>query len=188
MTETTTASNSRVQLIIMLVVAAVSLFGSYFLFLAVRTDGGLGTVNNGEFVAPPLTTAELPLVADPERPLEWSEHWWLITVAAGACEQSCAEAIHLLRQMHILLNKDADRVRRALLLTGDAPADLRAAYPELALGRLPGLAVAQADRRLQPGVYIVDPIGNFVFRYPLEVAGSAMLKDLKRLLKVSQIG
>jgi cytochrome oxidase Cu insertion factor (SCO1/SenC/PrrC family) len=172
----------------MLVVAAVSLFGSYFLFLAVRDEGGLGTVNNGAFVKPPLTVAELPLVADRERPIDWSAHWWLITVAAGECEQPCVDTVHLLRQMHILLNKDADRVRRGLVLTGTVRTDLRAEYPELALGRLPGLALTQQDRSLQPGVYIVDPIGNFVFRYPLEVDGSAMLKDLKRLLKVSQIG
>ncbi|MEM1433276.1 MAG: hypothetical protein AAGG11_04420 [Pseudomonadota bacterium] len=188
MTQSETGSSGRLQLLIMLVVAAVSLFGSYFLFLAVRGEGGLGTVNNGEFVSPPLTVAELPLVADRERPVDWSAHWWLITVAAEDCGQLCADSVHLLRQMHILLNKDADRVRRALLLNGDAPTGLRSDYPELALGQLPGLEVADNDRLLTPGVYIVDPIGNFVFRYPLEVEGSAMLKDLKRLLKVSQIG
>lgn len=172
----------------MLVIAAVSLFGSYILFLAVRDEGGLTTVNNGEFVTPPLTTAELPIEPNSEQPLDWSAHWWLITVAADECGQRCTDTVHLLRQMHILLNKDSDRVRRALLVQNTANAELLGAYPELAVGRLPALKVAQIDRSLKPGVYIVDPIGNFVFRYPLEVDGSAMLKDLKRLLKVSQIG
>ena len=41
---------------------------------------------------------------------------------------------------------------------------------------------------LEPGLYIVDPLGNLVLRYPLGAAGNSVLDDLKRLLKVSQIG
>jgi hypothetical protein len=54
-------------------------------------------------------------------------------------------------------------------------------YPRLK--HLSGSLVA-----LDEGIYVVDPIGNLVFFYPLADAGKAVLDDLKRLLKLSQIG
>ena len=98
----------------------------------------------------------------------------------GDCEETCRSALHQLRQLHVLLNRDAARVRRALVTApGSAPtADLAA---DLALLRA---NVAPLER----GIYVVDPIGNLVFHYPLSDAGEPVLDDLKRLLKVSQIG
>ena len=46
------------------------------------------------------------------------------------------------------------------------------------------------DPTLQgPGrVYIVDPIGNIMMSYEAEADASGMRKDLKRLLRISQLG
>ena len=46
----------------------------------------------------------------------------------------------------------------------------------------------EAGRPLKPGIFIVDPIGNLVFWYPISDAGKPVLDDLRRLLKLSQIG
>jgi hypothetical protein len=84
-------------------------------------------------------------------------------------------------QLHALLNKDAVRVRRAIVAETPVDAKLAQDYPRLAVlsGSLRGLAT---------GIYVVDPLGNLVFHYPLADAGEPVLDDLKRLLKVSQIG
>jgi hypothetical protein len=37
-------------------------------------------------------------------------------------------------------------------------------------------------------IYLVDPLGNLVLRYPRDADPSRMRKDLERLLKVSRIG
>ena len=59
--------------------------------------------------------------------------------------------------------------------------ELRAQYPELGYARgHPG--------PLQAGVFIADPLGNVVLYYEFSQAGGPVLDDLKRLLKVSQIG
>ena len=41
---------------------------------------------------------------------------------------------------------------------------------------------------MDEGIYIVDPNGNLVFFYPIDINPKLLLADLKRLLKVSQIG
>ena len=112
-----------------------------------------------------------------------SGSWWLVTVANGACESECQAALHQLRQLHVLLGRDAERVKRALVELGHAGSDasLQHSYPEL--GRFGG-----PDDALSPGVYIVDPLGNVVLRYRYGDAGKPVLEDLKQLLKVSHIG
>jgi hypothetical protein len=37
-------------------------------------------------------------------------------------------------------------------------------------------------------IYMIDPLGNLMMRFPKDIDPSKMAKDIKRLLKVSQIG
>ena len=172
----------RVQMLVIMGIALVSLGGAYLLFGLVRESGVWNTTNHGTFVEPATTAADLAVVEATGRPMEGGV-WWLWAVPGGACEADCRHAVHQLRALHILLNRDAARVRRGFLTgTGEGlPADLAEAYPRLA--PLSGNVAA-----LRPGVYVVDPIGNLVFHYPWSDAGEPVLDDLKRLLKVSQIG
>jgi hypothetical protein len=66
-----------------------------------------------------------------------------------------------------------------------------------ALSRYPGLVVAVTRRGLSlpPGaandrahIYLVDPRGNVMMRWPAKPEYRPMFRDLERLLKASQIG
>lgn len=177
-----TARRGRTQLIAMALIAAATLGGSVLLFQSARDGGVWGTTNRGTFVQPPLTIGDLAVRDEAGLTLTEGVTWWLWIVPGGACDAECEQALHQLRQLHILLNRDADRVQRALV-TGDGVKDerLAEAYP-----RMKFLAADQAP--LTRGIYIVDPIGNLVLYYPMSDAGKPVLEDLKRLLKVSQIG
>ena len=50
------------------------------------------------------------------------------------------------------------------------------------------IRVRPTQRDMPVGIYIIDPLGNLVFFYPVDAPPEDVLKDLKRLLKVSQIG
>jgi len=82
-----------------------------------------------------------------------------------------------------LLTKDATRVRRALVLPGSTSAELGEQYPKLVQ-----LSRDSATETPATGIYIVDPTGVLVLRYPLEDSAVDIKKDLKRLLKYSQLG
>lgn len=171
----------RAQLLIIAAISALSLGGAWLLFLEVR-DGGLwGTTNHGKFVDPLVTVEELGIESAAGEPLA-ADKWWLWVVPQGPCEETCRHALYQLRQLHVLLDRDAARVRRALL--GAQPSDaaeLTETYPRLQVlsGNLSSL-----DR----GIYIVDPLGNLVFYYTFDQDAADVLDDLERLLKVSQIG
>ena len=173
---------SRNQLVYIVLIAALSLAGAYLLFLIARDGDGWGTTNQGVFVTPARVLSELDIRDDAGGEVNETGRWLLWVLTSAPCGADCEQALGQLRALHVLLNKDAGRVRRALVMASAAGSErLRERYPEVAVwtGTLDGLAA---------GIYIVDPIGNLVFWYPFAAAGKPVLDDLKRLLKVSQIG
>ncbi|NIP15419.1 MAG: hypothetical protein GWM88_12150 [Pseudomonadales bacterium] len=172
----------RRQLVVILLVAGLSLAGAYLVFFVASSGGLWGTTNNGEFVEPTTTIDSLNLLDVAGGTVAADGHWWLWTVAPDGCGEQCRFAVERLRQVHALLNKNASRVRRALI-TSEALTEPPVGLNVSDLERLAGWPVGLAS-----GIYIVDPIGNLVLRYPLSDAGEPVLEDLKRLLKVSQIG
>ena len=102
--------------------------------------------------------------------------WWLWLTVEN-CDSRCEQALKNLKATHILLNKEAERVRVAFSSAGQtAPATTGI------------IRVNTTDRAMSDGIYIIDPLGNLVFFYPTETPPEHILQDLKRLLKVSQIG
>jgi hypothetical protein len=188
MSEQPRIKSNRMQLLLLVSITVISLTGASLLFQSAKGGGLWGTTNKGTFVQPAITVADLRVRDEPGSLLTGTGNWWIWVVPQGECTEECRHALHQLRQLHILLHRDAGRVRRALVDdgAGDAAADLEHAeltqlYPELAL-------LSGEVATLVRGIYIVDPIGNLVLHYAMEDAGKPVLEDLKRLLKVSQIG
>jgi cytochrome oxidase Cu insertion factor (SCO1/SenC/PrrC family) len=162
----------------------VPLFAAYLLYQSSRSSVPWATTNKGTLMNPIVSVADLGLTGnDSAVSMSASGNWWLVTVADGVCDNECQRALHQLRQLHVLLGRDASRVKRALVELGatEADASLLQAYPEMG-GFVGPVHVLSA------GVYIIDPLGNVVLRYPYADAGKPVLEDLKQLLKVSHIG
>lgn len=135
-----------------------------------------------------------------------SRRWRLLVVPGKTCDEACLEALQLLRQVHVLLGRDADRVLRYAVITPASHRGLRgsllARLPDMTLVEGPAdiLESALAGRNLrgqQPipaadgldaGILTVDPLGNVVLYHGLDQIGQHMLSDLKRLLRLSNIG
>lgn len=180
MNDDTTRASGRRQLLVIAGIALASLGGAYLLFGLASGGGVWRTTNQGTFVEPPTTVADLG-IRDTAGGTPEQGVWWLWVAADGDCAAACRDALERMRQVHALLNRDAPRVRRALVNGGADAAEIAGDFPRLAL-----LSGNLAD--LASGIYVVDPLGNLVFHYPLTDAGDPVLDDLKRLLKVSQIG
>jgi hypothetical protein len=167
-------------------VAVLPLVVAYVLYEGTRGGEPWATTNHGELLEAGRSLDRLGVTDLAGAPLLLDERAWrLLVVSDGTCDDACAEALHQLRQLHLLLNKDAARLRRTLVFLGPVPAERVAAIeaddPEL------GLARGHAGP-LRPGVFLADPLGNLVLYYRFEQAGRPILDDLKRLMRVSQIG
>jgi cytochrome oxidase Cu insertion factor (SCO1/SenC/PrrC family) len=137
------------------------------------------TSNYGELIAPRAVTA---------RPLaELRGKWVLVSFDAPACDAYCEKKLYFMRQVRRAQGKDMDRVERLWVLT--APGKPRA---ELAPG-IEGTRVASFPAENFPGdapdhIYLVDPAGNLMMRFPRDPEPGGMIKDLQRLLKYSRSG
>ncbi len=119
--------------------------------------------------------------------------WVMVHVGAPRCDAACAQQLYLMRQTRIAQGKEQSRVERLWVLTGaGAPAaTLLQEHPGLHVWRPENVAfVAQfpAVRDRTEHIYLVDPLGNLMLRFPARVDAKRMMKDLKLLLKASQIG
>jgi hypothetical protein len=91
--------------------------------------------------------------------------------------------------------KDADRIERVFLVTGEVP------LAEALLREVEGTVVLRARRaelerflpaadgaRLEDHIFLIDPLGNLMLRWPTEADPARMKRDLGKLLKASRIG
>lgn len=152
-------------------------------------------MNYGELIDPrPLPDPDLHLLdGRPFRLAELRGRWVLLQVDSGVCGEACRRKLVYMRQVRLALGKDAERVERVWLLDDSAVPD-----PAL-LREHEGLKAARAssaslfrELRLPENaagfIFVIDPRGNLMLRFPGDPDGRSMLRDLVRLLRVSRIG
>ena len=119
--------------------------------------------------------------------------WVMLLIDSGVCVESCRKKLLYMRQVRLAQGKNAERVERVWLVADAAPPDtmLLADYPGMHVARAPAnpfLAEFPAPRDPSGHIYLVDPLGNLMLRYPADPDPQRMLKDLARLLRASRIG
>ncbi len=119
--------------------------------------------------------------------------WSLIYIGPGNCMAGCRQALVVTRQVRRALGRDLDRVQRVYVVTGGR-VDSGFLSAEHAGIRVvaDGNAVAEVARiagEVREGdIFLADPLGNLVMRYPAGTAMKGIHADLQRLLKLSTIG
>lgn len=158
-----------------------------------------GRVNYGELVeGVTLPAGSLALLSNSGagKPFDFTQlrgRWIFVTVDSGACDDYCQKKLWKMRQVRLTQGKYPERIERAWLVSDTqsvAPTVLKeyegtwiASAQDNAVLKLLPHRDAQRDH-----IYLVDPLGNVVLRYPKDADPSLMKKDLTRLLKVSRIG
>ena len=151
------------------------------------------TANYGELVAPrPVVSQRFDRAEGGAFAFEELRgRWAMVASDSGACPAACVEKLTAMRQVRLALGRRAARVERVFVVD-----DLRRPDAQ-ALKDFEGTAVAltPAGMALPPGaandrahIYLVDPRGSVMLRWPAGGDRARMLKDLERLLKASQIG
>jgi cytochrome oxidase Cu insertion factor (SCO1/SenC/PrrC family) len=113
--------------------------------------------------------------------------WVLVTFDAAACDAECERKLYVVRQVRKAQGKEYERIERLwLLLDGGKPRpEVMAAIEGAHVAADAGVSKGFPDLR---GIYLVDPLGNLMMRFPADPDPSKMIKDLQRLLKYSGIG
>lgn len=137
------------------------------------------TGNYGELIAP-RSVAGAPLAA-------LRGKWVMVMFDGAACDAYCEKKLYFMRQVRKAQGKEQGRVERLWIITdGGSP------RPEL-LAAIEGTHLARTAPGVFPGeprdhIYLVDPLGNLMMRFPRDPDPSHVIKDLQRLLKYSRVG
>ncbi|MGB3622042.1 MAG: SCO family protein [Ketobacter sp.] len=194
---------------------ALALFVIPVIVAAVLLKTGLyksvGTSNKGLLINPPLSFEDIPLkdaankVLDPE---QFKRKWWLVYVIPEHCDESCSNSLFQMRQVHTALGPEQSRVERLVISTAplEAPYDrlIKEEFPKLRVVFTQASQLKQAfapveDNQLKATpsghIYLVDTMGAVFMYYPTYqdeqesiLKGRGLLKDLKKVLKLSKIG
>lgn len=186
----------RIKMLLVWAVCAAPVVASYFMYYVVRPEG---RTNHGALIQPvrPMPEAlALPLRDLQGTPVSQDTlkgQWLLVSVAGGGCDTACEKTLYLQRQLRESLGRDKDRVDRVWLVSDQAPVR-EALLPALQQATVLRAAPADLARWLEPEagqalanhLYLVDPRGDWMMRFPANVDFTKAKRDLTRLLKASE--
>ena len=182
----------RWKLLLLLLVSVAPVVASYFTYYVIRPEGRR---NYGELIDPqrPLPAfagidakgRSVPLVA-------LKDQWLLISVADSACDKTCDEHLFVQRQLREGLGKEKERLDWVWLRTGDPVLSepLMKATAAATVLHVDGTQLATwlqpaEGHQLSDHLYVVDPIGNWMMRFPANADPAKVKRDLDRLLRAS---
>lgn len=156
-----------------------------------------GRTNYGTLIEPQRPTPALPL-----KSLDGSDfdlgslrgRWVFVMVDAATCEADCVDKLFHMRQQRTMTGKDRDRIERVWLITDGGPLSImlmrefegthfiRSPVDPLR-GFLP--LPATPDARLEDHIWIIDPLGNLMLRWPRNPDPGRTKGDVAKLLRAS---
>ncbi len=185
----------RWKMLMVLLVCAAPVIASYFTYYVIRPEGrrNFGELVDPQRPLPDITGTRLDGSQVNLRSLKGQ--WLLMSVSSGGCDDTCAQHLYLQRQLREGLGKEKDRVDWVWLVNDTVPvADaIQPALKGATVLRVPATELAQwlqpaAGESLNSHLYVVDPIGNWMMRFPAKVDKSSapnVKRDLERLLRAS---
>jgi hypothetical protein len=198
-TDARRTSIGRFKMLLVLAVCAAPVVASYFTYYVIHPQ----TAHSyGQLIQPQRPLPAITATAPDGRQVALTSlrgQWLLVSVAGGACDAACEHNLYLQRQLRESLGKDKDRVDWVWLVDDAQPVRAQL-QPALARATVLRVDAAQLAQWLQPApgqslhdsIYVVDPQGNWMMRFPpsgsreLDTgAAKNMKRDIERLLRAS---
>lgn len=189
--------SGRVKLLLILFVCAAPILFSYLTYYVIKPTG---RTNYGTLIAPdahPIPAAlELrTLDGKPATLQSYQGKWVMLESGPSDCQQACQARLFAMRQLRLMQGKDMERLERVWLITDDAPletllirefdgTDMLRARAAAVKAWLPAEPGGEASGHL----YLIDPRGHLMMRFPKDADPSKVKKDIGKLLKASAIG
>ena len=182
-------ATGRLKMLLVLAVCAAPVIASYFTY----------------YVIHPQDAKSYGTLIEPQRPLPASlaklkGQWLLVSVSGAACDVTCEKNLYLQRQLRESLGREKERVDWVWLVDDAAAVrpETQAAVAKATVVKVDRAEISkwlepEAGHSLHDDIYLVDPMGNWMMRFPgaageREIdtgAAKKMKRDLERLLRAS---
>jgi hypothetical protein len=188
-------ASGRLKMLLVLLICAAPVIASYLMYFVFQPSG---RSNYGALITPTRSLPALQLQRLDGGALDARSlrgQWLLVAVGPSACTAACEQRLYTQRQLREMLGRERDRLDKVWLVTdGDAlpPALLEVvrAGPALTALRADRAALAQwlspePGRALEDHLYLVDPMGEWMMRFPAQADPARVKRDLDRVLRAS---
>lgn len=190
-------SHGRLKMLAVLFICAAPVIASYLTYYVIRPSN---VKSFGELVQPQRPMPDLTATTLDGKTTALASlrgQWLLVSISGGACAKPCSDHLYMQRQLRETLGKEKDRLDWVWLISDDVPL-----APDLAMRLMDSTTRAQGFSALrlkgsdiaawlQGGatrLYLIDPQGNYMMRFPenMSVEQAAKAKaDISRLLRAS---
>lgn len=177
-------TRQRLFLLFLAAVCALPLILSYATYYWWKPERRMnyGELMDMRSVPPPVTWLN-GTVAPPQG------KWKLFLVSTGECGEACERHLYAMRQTRQSMGVKKEKLE-VLWLVAD-PKEVRqeilTRYPELKVAKTPEAYAATLPQPAAGRIYLVDPDGRLVLRYPEQLEPARMIRDLARLLDVKRM-
>lgn len=182
-------------LYLLIAVCVAPVIASYLAYYVLPPSG---RTNYGALVEPQRPLPPLTLALQDGSPYSLGKlrgNWVMVTADGAACADACKNKLWQMRQLRATQGKDSDRIERVFLVLDAEPLEtmLMREYDGTHFIRadraeLERFLPVEAGTRIEDHVYMIDPIGNLMMRWPKSADANRMKRDIGKLLKASRIG
>lgn len=184
------------KLFLVIAVCAAPMIVSYFTYYVIKPTS---RTNYGTLIDPrayPIPKLDTTALDGAPTGLEaYKGKWIMLHVNGAECADACKKKLYDMRQLRLAQGKDMDRVERVWLITDKQPVEtlimreydgthLLRADPTRVKAWLP----VEPDTQVSDHIYMIDPLGNLMMRFPKDADANKIKRDISRLLKASRIG
>jgi cytochrome oxidase Cu insertion factor (SCO1/SenC/PrrC family) len=189
-------ATGRWKLFVVILICASPVIASYFTYYVIKPGS---RTNYGAFIDPreyPIPQLESTTLDGKPTGLDaYQGKWIMLQVGNADCTEACTKKLHDMRQLRLAQGKEMDRIERVWLITDNKPLDtmlmreydgtrMLRANPERVKAWLP----VEDGTTMFDHIYMIDPLGNLMMRFPKDADPNKIKKDLNKLLKASSIG
>jgi hypothetical protein len=157
--------------------------------------------NYGSLVQPPLKVnwPVLNSFSGEQYSNGFGRKWTFLLFTRETCTEQCRSNLYYMRQIRTLLGRNTRRLQNVLISAVPIGAELEALlldYPSLVVidnfdseALYSQFQVADMEGvGSTPRLYLVDPDQNYMMHYPAQSDQNRILEDIRKLMKLSQIG
>jgi hypothetical protein len=189
-------AQGRWKLFAILLVCASPLIASYLTYYVIkpqsRTNYG-ALLDPRNYPIPELGATTLD--GKPTGLDAYKGKWIMLQTDGGDCQDACRTKLFQMRQLRLTQGKEMNRIERVWLVTDGKPVDT------VLLREYDGTRILRVDpaktrdwlpveqgASMADHIYMIDPLGNLMMRFPRNPDPNKMKKDISKLLRASSIG
>jgi len=188
--------SGRIKMLLVLAICALPMAGSYFTYYVIKPTG---RTNYGALIDPrnyPIPALEARTLDGKPSGLEaYKGKWIMLQSGPAACADDCKKQMFAMRQLRLMQGKEMERIERVWLITDAEPVDtmLIREYDGMNILRvkesvLKAWLPVDAGTSAAEHIYLIDPLGNLMMRFPKNPDPAKVKTDMGKLLKASAIG